>query len=250
MPKPYSYVQYASLVFKGEPLTKANALSARQKRFSKLKFYIPERIKNYEAALRDAAAESYKGPAYDLPIRLEITYYLGSKRRKDVGNLVKTTADALNQIFFHDDNNIVDLILAKKLDTENPRTEIVAYVILGVDSSSTPYPLVIEDNDYELFAQGVEKGHASVTKSDLSLSSKTRNDKSNKEGNEVPSRLNRHVRSTDSVGDISSKPKRAKRAKASKRVKPDHRDSDTGTDGSTTQQSVRSRRKRKDTKAA
>jgi Holliday junction resolvase RusA-like endonuclease len=122
--------------FQGEPLTKGNMLNANRKRWAKLNFYIPERIKLYESALRVAAANAYTGLVPDCPIRLEVVYYLCSKRRKDVGNLCKTTCDSLNQLWYKDDNNIVELVLSKKLDTENPRVEITAFQITttGTDS--------------------------------------------------------------------------------------------------------------------
>jgi len=45
-------------------------------------------------------------------------------RRVDLDNLAKIPLDALNELAWEDDSQIVSLIASKHLDRDNPRTEI------------------------------------------------------------------------------------------------------------------------------
>lgn len=108
--------------FLGEPLTKSN-----QAKWWRGHMHIPSHIRRYEQALHDFAKnimqQVNKKPTNKL-VRVKITYYLKSKRRKDLQNLPKTTMDALNAAVYIDDSQVHDLHIVKKLDRDNPRTRI------------------------------------------------------------------------------------------------------------------------------
>ena len=60
---------------------------------------------------------------------LEVWYYVGSKRRKDLPNLPKTTTDALNQVLYDDDFQIHDMIVHRRIDREDPRIEVALWKV-------------------------------------------------------------------------------------------------------------------------
>jgi Holliday junction resolvase RusA-like endonuclease len=109
--------------FLGEPLTKSNA-----HKFFRGKVYIPARIRNYEASLKKYAIQCMKKkrrrPISKL-VRIKIVYYYGTKRRKDLMNLPKTTCDALNMAVYKDDCQIHEATLKRRLDRKKPRVHII-----------------------------------------------------------------------------------------------------------------------------
>jgi len=111
------------LIFFGEPLTKSNA-----HKFYRGKVYIPKKIKDYESSLKTFAKAVMKKekrqPTKKL-VKIKIVYYYGTKRRKDLLNLPKTTCDALNETVYKDDSQIHQASLKKKLDRDNPRVHII-----------------------------------------------------------------------------------------------------------------------------
>ena len=111
-----------SFTFKGEPLTKSN-----NAKWWKGRMRIPARIKKYEQALHDYAKKVMQRSKRRITkklVKVKVIYYLGSKRRKDLQNLPKTTMDALNGAVYKDDSQVHDLHIIKKLDRKNPRIRI------------------------------------------------------------------------------------------------------------------------------
>ncbi len=111
-----------SFEFPGEPLTKSN-----QAKWFRGYLYIPKRIIDYEAALHRFSIkimkQEKKHPTKNL-VKVEIEYYLGSKRRKDIQNLTKSTLDAFNDAIYKDDSQVHDLHIKKMIDRENPRIRV------------------------------------------------------------------------------------------------------------------------------
>jgi Holliday junction resolvase RusA-like endonuclease len=111
-----------TFTFKGEPRTKSNAHQFRGK-----KVFIPAYIRQYEKALKEYARavmkRRKKRPTKKL-VRVKAVYYLGTKRRKDLQNLPKTTMDALNDVVYVDDSQIHEMHIRKRLDRNNPRVTI------------------------------------------------------------------------------------------------------------------------------
>lgn len=62
---------------------------------------------------------------YLSPVSLEITAYFGDNRRRDVDNLGKFICDSLTGIIYEDDSQIMDLIIRKRFDKENPHLDLI-----------------------------------------------------------------------------------------------------------------------------
>lgn len=140
-----------SILHSGEPLTKSNSYFFRRR-----SVWIPAHIAEYEAALKNTAAATMSALGLQPlsgPISITITYYLGSKRRKDLPNLPKTTCDALNGIVYKDDNQIVHQIMYKYLDDKHPRVEIE--VVAAEDPGSNKWPLSSEKAETETVKKAV-----------------------------------------------------------------------------------------------
>jgi len=111
------------IVFPGDPRTKSNSHF-----FSGGRVYIPKEIKAYEAALKDFGFKVMKTnkrkPTAKL-VRFTATYYYGTKRTKDLLNLPKSSADAMNEVVYKDDFQIHEAHLYRHLDRKNPRVHII-----------------------------------------------------------------------------------------------------------------------------
>ncbi|RLF67740.1 MAG: hypothetical protein DRN26_01555 [Thermoplasmata archaeon] len=115
--------------FKGEPITKSNAhFAAWSKKHRRCIMYVPAKVKQYEKALYEYAVKAMKRkkrqPTKKL-LRMKITYYYGTKRTKDLFNLPKTTADALEKAVYDNDFQIHEAHIYRKLDRKNPRVHII-----------------------------------------------------------------------------------------------------------------------------
>ena len=111
--------------YRSEPLTKSN-----QTFFGRGHAFIPSKVQKYEADLQQAALAAVKKAKKQRLkglIIMEIWYYVGSKRRKDLPNLPKTTTDALNEVVYFDDFQIHDMIMHRRLDRKDPRVEITLW---------------------------------------------------------------------------------------------------------------------------
>lgn len=108
----------------GEPITKSNSTFITRRGA-----FIPDKFVVYEKAIEDAAIESLKQSGLTIftqgPVEIEIKYYLGANRKKDLTNLPKTTCDALSDVFYTDDSQIVKATMEKFFDKQNPRVEIL-----------------------------------------------------------------------------------------------------------------------------
>jgi len=62
---------------------------------------------------------------FEFDVLVDVTFYLATRRRKDLDNLVKLVLDALNREAFRDDSQVVE-INARKIfsDKDNARTEV------------------------------------------------------------------------------------------------------------------------------
>jgi len=127
----------------GEPISKSNNLQ-----FSGNRSYTPKKYKQYEDLIRLLAIEAWgdRPPLLGL-IHIEISYYLKTRRKKDLLNLPKTTCDALNDVIYADDSQIVTSSLSKFYDKENPRVVITVSRPKTPISPGTEYclPMSLED---------------------------------------------------------------------------------------------------------
>ena len=140
------------LVIEGEPVGKGRPRVTGIGRFAHA--YTPAKTKNYEKLIQNTYLSNYTyQDTLQGAIKAEITAYFPipesiSKKKKeqllknyekhtkkpDIDNVVKSVFDALNNLAFTDDSNIIEL-KAKKLYSDKPRVELhlkeVKYDILS-----------------------------------------------------------------------------------------------------------------------
>ena len=103
----------------GEPKTKGRP------RFSKHGHaYTPKATREAEKVVADAWAVS-GGQQLNGPVVMECTFYMGTKRVKDVDNMLKLVQDALNGRAFEDDSQIVRLVGVKVFTTPDRARSVV-----------------------------------------------------------------------------------------------------------------------------
>lgn len=112
------------IIHPGEAMSKSNHYQiCVPKGGGKPFMYIPTNIKKYGLDLAATARQVVNIPLAG-PVRIDVYAYFGTCRRKDVQNTLKTLCDALNNVAYEDDSQIVELHAYKRLDKENPRVEI------------------------------------------------------------------------------------------------------------------------------
>lgn len=106
----------------GEPKSKGRP------RFSKHGHaYTPKETREAEISVQ-LAWQLSGGQKLNGPIVLHCVFYLGTKRRKDLDNLVKLVQDALNKRAYDDDDQITDIIARKIFTTpDKARTVVKIY---------------------------------------------------------------------------------------------------------------------------
>lgn len=62
-------------------------------------------------------------------VLVEITFYFGDNRRRDISNYDKGLLDSMIKIVYDDDSQIQTLILHKQIDKENPRAHVQIFEI-------------------------------------------------------------------------------------------------------------------------
>jgi len=142
------YRQICKVIYKGEPLTKSNGIVAKWN-FKKKTIDIGHKKSTikYETALRDYLdkhCDEHNIKPTKHHVRLKITYWLGTRRLKDLPNLPKTTCDALIGNVYVDDSQIVEMTIKKLYDKENPRVCIEADEILVYGTYTELFPLTYE----------------------------------------------------------------------------------------------------------
>lgn len=63
--------------------------------------------------------------------RVEVTAYFPDARRRDGENVGKCIGDACNGVLWDDDSQITTMVSHRKIDRENPRTEILVEALYG-----------------------------------------------------------------------------------------------------------------------
>jgi Holliday junction resolvase RusA-like endonuclease len=78
-----------------------------------------------KAAATLLARRAWRGEALTTAVRLSVTVHEPDRRRRDIGNLVKATADVLTGIAYLDDSQIDHLDVRRgAIDRKDPRLEI------------------------------------------------------------------------------------------------------------------------------
>lgn len=125
--------EYIYMVFNVEPLSKSNHLMRGPNNI----MYIPKKFKDWDREVkRQAIAQmtAQKRDILDKPIIMHIDGYYPTKRVVDAPNLSKSICDALNDIVYYDDRQIVSCITTKSYDKLNPRVEILITILDGEHS--------------------------------------------------------------------------------------------------------------------
>lgn len=104
----------------GEPMSKQrprfNPKSGRA--------FTPKQTRDAEREIADAF-QATGHQMFDSQVGIELKFFMGTRRRKDVDNLVKTCLDALNGLAFTDDHLVHVLSAVKFFSTpDRARTEI------------------------------------------------------------------------------------------------------------------------------
>ena len=66
----------------------------------------------------------YKGEAQEGEVTLNIMFYYGDKRKRDIDAYLKILLDAMSGIVYGDDSQVTEMHLFKEVDIANPRTVI------------------------------------------------------------------------------------------------------------------------------
>lgn len=126
----------------GQPIAKGRP------RLGKWGTYTPEKTVNYENLVKMSYIETYKDKELlEGDLRLEVDYYfpipkstskknkelmlrevIRHNKRPDLDNLIKAIADALNNIAYQDDSQIVE-VEAKKYYGDEPRAQVRIFEI-------------------------------------------------------------------------------------------------------------------------
>jgi len=110
----------------GEPKSKGRP------RFSKHGHaYTPKTTREAEVAVL-LAWEMAGGVKMNGPLVMECKFFLGSKRRKDLDNMGKLVADALNKKAFEDDDQLVKIVWSKVFTSpDEARSVVRVYQFMG-----------------------------------------------------------------------------------------------------------------------
>lgn len=115
----------------GEPRSK------QRPRLSRGHAYTPAETRQAEGLVRQVFNEATQGERpvfYSAPVGLQIRFILGSRRRRDIDNMVKLVQDALNKVAYEDDH-LIHEIFADKIftaDKTSARTEVHIYRLTEV----------------------------------------------------------------------------------------------------------------------
>ena len=92
--------------------------------------YTPKETLEAERKVRTYWHET-GAPQFQYQLLVEIDFYNGNKRRRDLDNMAKLVLDALNRHAYEDDNQVVELNLRKfYTDKERARTVITLREII------------------------------------------------------------------------------------------------------------------------
>lgn len=123
----------------GNPVAKARTKAYYNKYTGRAGVYTPSNTRNFEAYVRQIAAEHAPETLLDCPLGIEMVFYLqkpksASKKvifpatKPDLDNLCKSICDAMEGIIYTNDSRAVNKTLAKRYG-DPPRVEVMIYEI-------------------------------------------------------------------------------------------------------------------------
>lgn len=123
----------------GEPKSK------QRPRVTQRGTFTPKDTLEAERRVRDEWRKLGEQP-FQYQVVMEIEFYNGNRRRRDLDNMAKLVLDALNGEAFDDDYQVVSLNLTKRFtDKHKARTVVILReVVEWPDESETVQPLLVE----------------------------------------------------------------------------------------------------------
>ena len=88
------------------------------------RWYTPRATADYEAAVGWAARAAGIHQPCTSPVRLTLHLVFPDRRRRDIDNATKAVMDGLNGIVWYDDSQVVELVVTREVDRDQPRAEI------------------------------------------------------------------------------------------------------------------------------
>ena len=101
--------------------------------------YTPQKTHTYEHQVAVAAVRAGVR-LFPGPVSLFIDFYLPTRRRLDLDNLLKTVMDALNCVAYADDSQVEEVFAVKHYDRQLPRAEIAIGLIDEARQVKMPKP--------------------------------------------------------------------------------------------------------------
>lgn len=88
------------------------------------KMLLTKDYRSTKEAMQWEVRSQYKGQPLTGDISMNILFYYGDNRKRDIDAYIKILLDAMSKIVYEDDCQIVEMHIYKEKDLENPRTEI------------------------------------------------------------------------------------------------------------------------------
>lgn len=106
----------------GEPKSKGRPRFTRSGRT-----YTPKDTIDAERVIADAWRR-LEIPASDKPMVLVCDFYVGTLRRKDIDNMLKTVGDALNGVAYVDDSQLVGVVASKTFTVPGRSRSVISLI--------------------------------------------------------------------------------------------------------------------------
>lgn len=100
----------------GEPVSKERPRVVAGRTFT------PTKTKDAEWLIAWAYLAERAGGSMDGSFKVACEFHCGTKRRRDVDNMLKLVLDALNGVAYDDDHQVVEVSAIKVLSAHTPRT--------------------------------------------------------------------------------------------------------------------------------
>ncbi len=118
-----------NIIIPVQPVTKKNHQQIVQNRATGRKFVIPSsQYLQFEKECSGHLKLQYKGNPIDYPVNVKALYFMGTKRKVDLTNLLEATHDILvnNGVLADDNSKVICSVDGSRVlyDKANPRTEI------------------------------------------------------------------------------------------------------------------------------
>lgn len=88
------------------------------------KVFLSKIYRETKEALQWEVQSQHKGEPQEGDVTLNIMFYYGDKRKRDIDAYLKILLDAMSGIVYGDDSQVTEMHLFKEVDIANPRTVI------------------------------------------------------------------------------------------------------------------------------